>query len=160
MSEKLVTGAQAPNFSLPNQDDKTISLEDYLGKWLILYFYPRDNTSGCTLEALEFTNHLETIKSLGGLVAGVSGDSVKSHKKFKNKHELKVELLSDPEHKTLEDYGVWQLKKNYGREYYGIVRGTFLIDDKGKIAEIWPKVRVKGHVDQVLDTLKKLVKKS
>ncbi len=153
---KLKVGDQTPDFCLPDQDEREVCLKDFRGKWVILYFYPKDNTSGCTREAIDFTEHLEEIESLGAVVLGVSPDSVKSHVKFREKHNLKVTLLSDPEHKVLETYGAWQLKKMYGREYYGVVRSTFLIDPEGKIAYIWPKVKVKGHIEAVIEKLKDL----
>ncbi len=153
---ELKVGDPAPDFCLPDQDGNEVCLKDLRGKWVILYFYPKDNTSGCTKEAIGFTEHLEEIESLGAVVLGVSPDSVKSHVKFREKHNLKVTLLSDPEHKVLETYGAWQLKKMYGREYYGVVRSTYLIDPEGKIAYIWPKVKVKGHVEAVIEKLKEL----
>ncbi len=153
---ELKAGDLAPEFCLPDADEKEVCLKDFRGKWVVLYFYPKDNTSGCTREAIDFTEHLEEIEKLGAVVLGVSPDSTKSHVKFREKHNLKVTLLSDPEHKVLEMYGVWQLKKMYGREYYGVVRSTFLIDPDGKIAHIWRKVKVKGHVDDVINRLKEL----
>ncbi len=158
MGEKLEIGKKAPDFCLPDQNNKEVCLEDFRGKWVILYFYPKDNTSGCTREAIDFTEHLDEINSLNAVVLGVSPDSVKSHVRFREKHGLKVTLLSDPEHEVLETYGAWQLKKMYGREYYGVVRSTFLIDPEGKIAFIWPKVKVKGHVEAVIEKLKELQK--
>ena len=158
MGEKLEIGKKAPDFCLPDQDSNEVCLEDFRGKWIILYFYPKDNTSGCTREAIDFTEHLDEINSLNAVVLGVSPDSVKSHVRFREKHGLKVTLLSDPEHKVLETYGAWQLKKMYGREYYGVVRSTFLIDPEGKIAFIWPKVKVKGHVEAVIEKLKEFQK--
>lgn len=158
MGEKLEIGKKAPDFCLPDQNNKEVCLEDFRGKWVILYFYPKDNTSGCTREAIDFTEHLDEINSLNAVVLGVSPDSVKSHVRFREKHGLKVTLLSDPEHEVLETYGAWQLKKMYGREYYGVVRSTFLIDPEGKIALTWPKVKVKGHVEAVIEKLKELQK--
>ncbi len=149
----------APEFCLPDQNGNEVCLKDFRGKWVILYFYPKDNTKGCTMEALDFTRMLDEFRKLGAVVIGVSPDSIESHQKFIKKHGLKVTLLSDPEHKVLEAYGVWQLKKMYGREYYGVVRSTFLIDPDGKIAYIWRKVRVKGHAEKVKKVLEELKSK-
>jgi peroxiredoxin Q/BCP len=146
----------APAFSLSNQDDTKTSLKDFKGKWVVLYFYPKDNTSGCTLEAVDFTRASAGLAKMGAVVIGVSPDSIKSHCNFIDKHNLKIMLLSDPDHKVLEKYGVWKLKKLYGREYYGVERSTFLIDPEGKIAKVWRKVKVKDHVDEVKETLKEL----
>ncbi len=152
----LKIGDIAPDFCLKNAKEQEICLKDFRGKWIILYFYPKDNTSGCTKEAIDFSEALDRIHKLGGEVIGVSKDSTKSHKNFIKKHNLKIILLSDPEHKVIEKYGAWQLKKRYGREYYGTERKTFLIDPEGKIAYIWPKVKVKGHVDEVVKKLQEL----
>ncbi len=153
---ELKVGDKAPDFCLPDKDGNEVCLKDFRGKWVVLYFYPKDNTSGCTKEAVEFTEHLDEFASLNAVVFGVSKDSVKSHKNFAEKHGLKVTLLSDPEHKVIEQYGAWKLKKRYGREYYGTQRSTFLIDPDGVIRHIWPNVRVKGHVEAVLEKLKEL----
>ena len=133
-------------------------MRDFRGKWIVLYFYPKDNTSGCTREAVDFIEHLDEFEKLNAAVLGVSPDSVKSHQRFIEKHNLKVTLLSDPEHKVIEQYGAWQLKKMYGREYYGVVRSTFLINLDGHISYIWPKVKVKGHVEEVKKKLIELSK--
>ena len=156
MSPKLNIGDLAPEFCLKDSNDKEVCLKDFKGKYLILYFYPKDNTSGCTREAIDFTEYLDEIRKLGAEIVGVSPDSVKSHVKFITKHELKVPLLSDPEKKVLDAYGAWQLKKMYGREYMGVVRSTYLIGKDGKILHIWPKVKVKGHVEEVINKLKEL----
>ncbi len=153
---ELKVGDKAPDFCLPDKDGNEVCLKDFRGKWVVLYFYPKDNTSGCTKEAIDFTEHLDEFASLNAVVLGVSKDSVKSHKNFAEKHGLKVTLLSDPEHKVIEQYGAWKLKKRYGREYYGTQRSTFLIDPDGVIRHIWPNVRVKGHVEAVLEKLKEL----
>jgi peroxiredoxin Q/BCP len=150
----LTVGSPAPEFQLEGSDAKHHSLADYKGKWVILYFYPKDSTPGCTLEAQEFTARKEEFESLNATILGVSADSIESHKKFCDKKQLTIALLSDPNQKTLEAYGVWQEKKMYGKTFMGIVRTTVLIDPKGAIVEIWSKVKVKGHVDQVLETLK------
>ena len=147
---------QAPKLRLTDQDNKTVSLEDYRGKWVVLYFYPKDDTPGCTIEAIEFTKDLKEFEKLNAVVLGVSPDSVKSHCNFIAKHKLKVRLLSDPDKKVVKKYKVWKLKKLYGREYYGINRSTFLIDPKGNIATSWSNVKVKGHVDEVKEKIKEL----
>ncbi len=151
-------GIKAPDFCLKNADEKEICLKDFSSKWVVLYFYPKDNTPGCTTEALEFTAKKAEFDNRNAVVLGVSADSVKSHCNFRDKHHLSIELLSDPEKEVIQKYGVWQLKKQYGREYYGIVRSTFLIDPEGKIAAKWEKVKVKGHVDKVLEKLDELQK--
>jgi peroxiredoxin Q/BCP len=146
---EISIGLIVPNFCLPNQDGETVCLESFRGKWVVLYFYPKDNTKGCTLEALDFTLNKGAFEDLGAVVLGVSPDSVKSHKNFCQKHDLTITLLSDPKQEALKMYGVWQLKKMYGREFHGVVRSTFLIDPEGKLAHEWRKVRVKGHVEAV-----------
>ncbi|WP_292655968.1 thioredoxin-dependent thiol peroxidase [Nitratifractor sp.] len=150
-------GEKAPEFCLPNQDNEEVCLRDLQGSWVVLYFYPKDNTPGCTTEALDFTAHLSDFQALGATVLGVSPDSVRKHQNFIAKKELKVTLLADEEKTVCQAYGVWQLKKNYGREYMGVVRSTFLIDPDGIIRAKWEKVKVKGHVEEVLNTLKELV---
>ncbi len=149
-------GEEAPNFCLPDQDGREICLDSFRGRWVVLYFYPKDNTKGCTQEALDFTSRLEDFQELGAAVLGVSPDSVRSHKKFAEKHGLKVILLSDESKDVLKMYGVWKLKKRYGREYYGVERSTFLIDPEGVIRKVWRNVRVKGHVEEVLQALREL----
>ena len=153
-AKTIKEGTNAPTFCLEDQDNNKVCLKDYKGKWIVLYFYPKDNTSGCTREAVEFTNDLKKFEKLNAAILGVSPDSVKSHTNFCNKHNLTITLLSDPEHSVLEKYAVWQIKKMYGREYYGVVRSTFLIDPAGKIAKSWIKVKVDGHAAEVLDTIK------
>lgn len=155
----LKVGDRAPDFCLPDQNGNEICLRDFKGRWVMLYFYPKDNTKGCTMKALDFTRMLDDFKKLDAVVIGISPDSIESHQRFIKKHGLKVTLLSDTDHKVLELYGVWQLKKMYGREYYGVVRSTFLIDPEGKIACIWRKVRVKGHVEEVKRVLEELQSK-
>jgi len=152
----LQVGDKVEDFCLPNQDEVEICLRDLLGKWIVLYFYPKDNTPGCTTEAIDFTTHLKEFENLGSIVIGVSADSPKKHRNFIEKKELGITLLSDEEHKVLEQFGVWQLKKNYGREYMGIVRSTFIIDPEGIVRAVWEKVKVKGHVQEVLEKLKEL----
>lgn len=149
----LKNGEKAPRFCLEDPDRGEMCLKDQIGKWVVLYFYPKDNTKGCTLEALEFTATEDDFKKRNTVIMGVSPDSLKSHTRFKEKHNLTINLLSDTDKETLEAYGVWQKKKMYGREYMGVVRSTFLIDPEGKIAHIWPKVKVANHVDDVMETL-------
>ncbi len=153
----LKVGDKAPDFCLPDKDGNEVCLKDFRGKWVVLYFYPKDNTSGCTKEAIGFTEQLDEFKKLNAEVVGISKDSIKSHQNFAQKHGLKIILLSDPEHRVIEQYGAWKLKKRYGREYYGTQRSTFLIDPDGIIRHIWPNVKVKGHVEDVLNRLKELV---
>ena len=155
---ELKPGAKAPGFSLADDRGKTWSLEDFQGKWLVLYFYPKDNTSGCTREAEEFTRALGRFKRAGAMVAGVSPDSAASHGRFREKHSLKVILLSDPEKKAVKAYGAWGKKKTAGREYEGVIRSTVLIDPGGKVTRLWPKVKVQGHAEEVLQALKDLLR--
>jgi peroxiredoxin Q/BCP len=157
MSE-LSVGDMAPEFCLPETEGEEICLGDLRGDWAVLYFYPKDNTKGCTLEALEFTEAEPKFEEMGAKILGVSPDSLESHSKFKEKHGLTIDLLSDTDQEILEEYGVWQLKKMFGREFMGVVRSTFLIDPEGEIAHIWRKVRVKGHVKEVKEKLKELKK--
>lgn len=137
---------KAWEFCLPDQNGEEVCLKDFKGSWVVLYFYPRDNSKGCTLEEVNFAENLTSLKELGANVLGISPDSVKSHKNFATKHNLNFTLLSDPEHKVLKKYEVWKLKKMYGREYMGVERSTFLINPEGYIENEWRKVRVKGHV--------------
>ena len=152
----LNVGNKAPDFCLPDQNDKQVCLKDLKGKWVVLYFYPKDNTPGCTAEACEFTGELAEFEKLGALVLGASPDSTKSHRGFIEKHGLKITLLSDPEHEVMESYGAWQMKSMYGKKYMGVQRSTFLIDTQSKLAHIWPKVSVKGHVAEVKSKLEEL----
>ena len=133
--------------------EKEISLNDFKGQKVILYFYPKDNTSGCTQEACDFRDNINRLTSYATVI-GVSPDSIKSHKSFKEKQSLNFILLSDPEHKLAEDFEVWKEKSMYGRKYMGIERSTFIIDKNGKIEKEWRKVKVKGHVDEVIEYLK------
>ncbi len=157
MVNSLEVNQPAPAFSAPNSRGETITLGDFTGQWLVLYFYPKDNTPGCTTEAVEFSAKLAEFDALNAKIVGVSPDSEKSHGKFIEKQNLTIELISDPDHQIAEAYGAWGLKKFMGKEYDGIIRSTFLINPDGKIAHIWPNVRVKSHVDKVLSTLKSLV---
>jgi len=152
----LETGFEAPGFCLPNQNGEEVCLESLRGRWVILYFYPKDNTKGCTLEAIDFTMNRERIEGMGATVLGVSPDSVESHQGFCDKHGLNITLLSDPGHGVLEAYGVWRLKKMFGREFLGVVRSTFLVDPEGRIAHAWKRVRVADHVETVIEKLTEL----
>ena len=124
-------------------------MSDFKGKWLIVYFYPKDNTSGCTLEAIDFSEQLSELEKSGATVVGISPDPPASHQKFFDRHQLRVLLLSDQSHDVAEKYEAWKLKRRYGKEYYGIERSTFLITPGGELAREWRRVKVKGHVDEV-----------
>lgn len=152
----IAPGTAFPDFTLPDQNDKLHSLEEYAGKWLVVYFYPRDNTAGCSLEASSFASLISQYAGLDGAVIGVSADSVKSHAKFAEKLGLNFTLLSDADHALLEKTGVWQKKKMAGREYMGIVRSTVIVDPKGVVRAAWTKVKVDGHAEDVLAKLKEL----
>ena len=141
----------APDFTLPRDGGDTVTLSDLRGKAVVLFFYPRDDTSGCTKESIGFSEHLQEFADSNTLVFGISKDSLKSHDKFVAKHSLTVPLLSDENGSVCEDYGTWVEKKMYGKTYMGIERSTFLIDAEGKIAHVWRKVKVPGHVEAVLD---------
>jgi peroxiredoxin Q/BCP len=145
-----------PLFTLPDQGGQTHSLADYAGRWLVIYFYPKDNTGGCTLEAKDFTCLASRLADRGAAVIGVSPDSVKSHANFASKQELGFTLLSDPEHALLTAAGVWRKKKLYGREYMGVARATALVDPKGVVRALWSNVKVPGHAEAVLAKLTEL----
>jgi peroxiredoxin Q/BCP len=149
----IEVGDAAPEFCLPEGEGHDLCLSSFRGQWVVLYFSPRDNTSGCTREALDFTAAQESFRALGAEILGLSPDSPSSHRRFAEKHSLRIRLLSDPDHKIMDAYGVWALKKMYGREGYGVIRSTFLIDPKGRIAKIWRSVKVKGHVEAVIKSL-------
>lgn len=149
----LAVGEKAPEFVLPNQDGTEMKLSDFAGKNVVLYFYPRDNTPGCTTEANDFKTHIEAFEALNAVVLGVSKDSIKSHTNFICKHELPFNLLSDKELEVIKAYDVWQMKKMYGKESMGVVRSTFLIDGEGILRQVWSKVKVKGHVEAVLEAV-------
>jgi peroxiredoxin Q/BCP len=151
-------GQNAPDFSTPDQHDQIINLSD-LNQWIILYFYPKDNTPGCTTEAIDFTNLASEFAALNAKIIGVSPDSSKSHCKFIDKHNLSLTLLTDPEHQLIETYGAWRLKKFMGKEYMGVARSTFLISPDHKIAHVWPNVKTKGHAQAVLKKLQELTSK-
>lgn len=150
----LKIGDKAPDFKLPADGGETISLKDYKGRKLVVYFYPKDDTPGCTAESCAFRDNLPKLGKLGVDVIGVSKDSVKKHDKFKVKYDLNFPLLSDEEGDMCERYGTWVEKSMYGKKYMGIDRSTFLIDEQGKIAAIWRKVKVEGHVEEVLAAIK------
>jgi peroxiredoxin Q/BCP len=157
-------GKKAPAFTLSHQNDEKVSLKDFAGKWLVLYFYPKDNTPGCTKEAEDFTAVVKQLRKKGAAVVGVSPDSTESHRKFIEKYKLDITLLSDKDKKIMKKYGAWGLKKNYGKEYEGVIRSTFLISPAGKISEAWSKVKVRvkqkagevKHAEKVLEKLKEL----
>ncbi len=150
-------GKKAPAFTLASSDGTKVKLSDLAGKVVVLYFYPKDNTPGCTVEAEEFRDALPDLKELGAVVYGVSKDSIESHCKFRDKYKLDFPLLSDPDGKVLEAYGAWGDKNMYGKKMKGIIRSTVLIGTDGKVVKHWPKVSVKGHVDAVVNEVKNLV---
>ena len=156
MSDLLEIGQNAPLFTLNNSQGETINLEQYLGQWLVLYFYPKDNTPGCTTEAQDFTKLNPDFEKVSAKIIGISPDSEKSHCKFIDKYDLSIELLCDPDHQVATAYEVWGLKKFMGKEYMGIIRSTFIINPQGNIAYIWSKVRVKNHAEKVLNQLQEL----
>lgn len=151
MAKTLAIGDKAPTFSLPADGGRTISLADYAGRQLVVYFYPKDNTPGCTTESIEFTNAAADFDAAGTDIVGVSADSVKKHENFIAKHNLGIPLLADEDQTMLNDYGVWVEKSMYGRKFMGIERATYLIASDGTIKQIWRKVKVKGHVEAVLE---------
>ena len=145
----LEVGNAIPDFCLPNQDEEEICFRDIKGRWVVLYFYPKDNTPGCTKEACEFTDALPDFRDLDAIILGVSPDTPKKHRNFIEKKKLKITLLADENKELCKSFGIWQLKKFMGKEYMGVVRSTFLIAPDGTLAFKWEKVRVKGHVDAV-----------
>ena len=155
----LKNNDKAPNFKLLSTAKKDYSLKDSLGKYVVIYFYPKDDTTGCTIETNDFNKLLTKFKKLECEIYGISKDSLKSHDKFRDKYKIKFDLLADEEIKVLKKYKVWGKKKFMGREYMGINRTTFLIDKKGKILKIWENVKVKDHAQEVLDTLKTFTQK-
>ncbi|MDK9693303.1 MAG: thioredoxin-dependent thiol peroxidase [Sulfurimonas sp.] len=148
--------SKAPEFCLPNQDDVEICLRDLRGKWIVLYFYPKDNTPGCTTEACDFSEAAPDFSTLNAVIIGVSADSTKSHRGFIEKKDLMITLLSDESTSMMQEYGVWALKKNYGKEYMGIVRSTLIINPDGIIKAIWKNVKVKEHARIVKEKLEVL----
>jgi peroxiredoxin Q/BCP len=146
----------APDFDLESDSGERVALKDFSGKWLVLYFYPKDSTPGCTREGQEFSKAAARLKNLGAQVVGVSRDSIKSHCTFKDKFKISVPLLSDPERKTHKAYGAWGTKTMYGKKVEGVIRSTFLVSPDGKIAKAWKGVKVDGHVEKVLESLEAL----
>jgi thioredoxin-dependent peroxiredoxin len=153
----LTIGQKAPDFWLPTDEETQVTPSDLKGKAIVLYFYPKDDTSGCTAQAVGFSNLLDQFEAANAVVIGVSKDSLKSHQKFRQKYDLKIKLASDSDTQVAEQFGVWVQKSMYGRTYMGLERSTFLIDRDGKIAQIWRKVKVPGHAEQVLGFVQKLV---
>ena len=156
MTKALAEGSKAPAFTLPLDDGTTIKLKDLAGQKAVLYFYPKDDTSGCTKEAIAFSEDIAKFQRAKTRIIGVSRDTLAKHQKFKEKHDLKVDLGSDESGAVTEKYGVWVEKSMYGRKYMGIERATFLIDEKGVIRKIWRKVKVAGHAEEVLAAVKAL----
>ncbi len=149
----LKEGIKAPEFSLNADDGKTYRLKDFKGKMVILYFYPKDNTSGCTAEACDFRDNIKIFTKKNAVILGISKDSIKSHQNFKEKYSLPFTLLSDENVEILEKYGVWKEKSMYGRKYMGVERSTFVIDENGKIKKIFRNVKVKGHIEELLNSI-------
>lgn len=154
-NETLSVGDNAPDFCLQNQDEEQICLKEYRGKNVILYFYPKDNTPGCSLEAMTFTQYKDEFQQYNTIILGISKDNCQSHQKFIEKKDLNITLISDPEKEIHKKYGVWRLKKFKGREFMGTIRSTFFIDTEGVIQKIWDNVRVKDHVENVLEEVKR-----
>ncbi|WP_342571790.1 thioredoxin-dependent thiol peroxidase [Paenibacillus sp. FSL R5-0749] len=152
----LTVGEVAPDFELPSSTGEKVKLSDYRGQRVLLYFYPKDMTSSCTQQACDFRDRHAEFEGLNTVILGISVDPMKQHDKFIAKYGLPFTLLSDEEHAVAEQYGVWQLKKMYGKEYMGMVRSTFLIDEEGRLIQEWSKVRVKGHIEAALDAVKAL----
>jgi thioredoxin-dependent peroxiredoxin len=153
---QLKIGDPAPDFTLPKNGGGALSLSDYRGKKVVIFFYPQDNTPTCTLEAIDFSRRAAEFEKVGAVVIGISPDGIKSHDRFCAKHDLTTPLAADEEHKAIGAYGVWREKTTFGRTYMGVVRSTFLVDRNGRIAGIWDNVRLKGHVQAVLDAAKAL----
>ncbi|WP_420848968.1 thioredoxin-dependent thiol peroxidase [Paenibacillus polysaccharolyticus] len=156
MKMTLTEGVQVPDFELPSSTGESMKLSDFRGKRVLIYFYPKDMTSSCTQQACDFRDRHEDFQGLNTVILGISTDPMKQHDKFIAKYGLPFILLSDEEHTVAEQFGAWQLKKMYGKEYMGIVRSTFLLDEEGKLIKQWTKVRVKGHIEEALDTVKGL----
>ncbi len=151
-------GTKVPAFKLPTDDGGSISPAEFVGRPAVIYFYPKDDTPGCTTEAKDFTHLAPKFEAAGVSVIGISPDSLKKHQKFREKHDLAIRLAADEDHAVAEKFGVWIEKSMYGRKYMGIDRSTFLIDAKGRIAEVWRKVKVPGHAEEVLAAARKLAK--
>ncbi|MHC4715851.1 MAG: peroxiredoxin [Planctomycetota bacterium] len=156
MAEALKVGTKAPAVSLPDEDGRKVSLKDMAGHWVVLYFYPKDDTPGCTTEACEFTSSIKDFEELDAVVMGVSPDPPASHRKFIDRYRLKLHLLSDAPHKVLQKYHAWGAKKMYGKSFEGVTRSTVLIDPDGKVAHHWTKVSPKGHAGEVRQKLAEL----
>jgi peroxiredoxin Q/BCP len=146
-------GSKAPAFALPDQDGAQVKLADFAGTWVVLYFYPKDDTPGCTTEACEFTDGIKEFEKLDAVVLGCSADSPESHRKFIARHDLKITLLSDPDRAVMKMYGAWGEKSMYGRTTMGVIRSTVLIDPQGKVGCHWPNVKAAGHAEKVRETL-------
>ena len=153
---KIEVGKKAPAFTLQDEAGKTVKLSDLAGQWVVLYFYPKDDTPGCTVEACEFTSGLAGFERLDAAVFGCSRDTAESHRKFIAKYKLKVKLLSDPDHEVMDKYGAWGEKSNYGKTTMGVIRSTTLIDPAGKVAYHWATVKAAGHADKVAEKLAEL----
>lgn len=150
----LENGTRAPEFALKNKDGQEVKLSDFLGKKVVVYFYPRDNTAGCTRQACAFQNAYSEIRELGAEVVGISKDSVASHVKFADKYDLTFNLLSDPELEAIQGYDVWKEKKLYGKTSMGVVRSTYLIDEEGNIEKVWPKAKPDTNAQEIINYLK------
>ncbi len=155
-ASKVTVGKKTPAFRLADQDGVEVSLSDLAGQWVVLYFYPKDDTPGCTTEACEFTDSIKAFEKLDALVLGCSPDSPERHRKFIAKHDLGVRLLSDPEHEAMEAYGAWGEKKMYGKTVTGVIRSTVIIDPAGRVAHHWPTVKAAGHAAKVRERLAEL----
>ena len=153
---KIEEGKKAPAFTLPDQDGRDVSLSDFVGKWVVLYFYPKDDTPGCTTEACEFTAGIADFRGLSAEVLGCSPDSPEEHLMFISKYDLCIRLLSDPDHGVMEKYGAWGEKNLYGRVTVGVIRSTVIIDPEGRVAHRWKRVKAKGHAEKVRERLEKL----
>ncbi|MDP8210671.1 MAG: peroxiredoxin [Candidatus Stygibacter australis] len=155
----LKIGDKAPAIVLPNQDNQMVDLDDLLGKWLVIYFYPKDNTPGCIIEAKDFSCLQEEFAQAGVQVVGISKDSIQSHQRFISKQELSLQLLSDADLTTIKAYDTWRKKKMYGKSFLGVIRSTFLIDPRGDINEAWYNVKAKEHAQKVLEEVRKKISK-
>jgi len=153
---KIEEGKKAPGFTLRDQDETEVSLSDFEGSWVVLYFYPKDDTPGCTTEACEFTDGIQDFRGLNAVVLGCSPDPPDTHRKFIAKYDLEVRLLSDPEHTVMEKYGAWGEKNMYGKVTVGVIRSTVIIDPEGRVAHRWKRVKAKGHADKVRERLEQL----
>ena len=154
MKEDILLNKPAPQFKLPDKDKNMVDSNNFRGTWVVVYFYPKDNTQGCTLEAIDFTKSIREFNNYNAVVVGISPDSPESHCRFYDKHNLYLILLSDTDHTVAKEYGVWKKESMYGKSFMGIERSTFLIDPEGRVRAVWRKVKVPGHVEEVLQTLK------